>query len=54
MKLDTALWVVIVLAFVGVVWFGMKPKVCTDKTTGDSRATHRFFPCGANEIATTA
>lgn len=49
--IDYTLWGVVLLAIFGVIWFGMKPKLCIDKSTGESRSTHRFFPCSANETS---
>jgi hypothetical protein len=54
MKTDGILWLLLITGAIGVVVFGMKPKVCMDDTTGNTRSTYAIFPCGSNESAITS
>jgi hypothetical protein len=54
MRTDSILFGVMVLAIIGVIFVGMRPKACIDKITGAVRWTHRLFPCKSNEVASLA
>jgi hypothetical protein len=51
MKTEHVLFGVVVLGMLGVIFFGLAPKVCVDIQSGETRTTHALFPCNAREKA---